>query len=84
MLLENKIAIKVNLRRKWSESNNPTLEIALYKLCATNDEHKLLQKNYLDLTSKDEKIRVASLFPTQDEINDVLEDDGGDNEQSTS
>jgi hypothetical protein len=84
MLLENKVAIKVYLRKKWNESDTPTLQVALYKLCATPDELKLLQQTYIDHTSKDEQIRIAALFPTQDEINEALGDNGGGNEQSTS
>lgn len=39
---KNRINLKVTLRKKWLESNNPTTEICLYKLLATETEHKLL------------------------------------------
>lgn len=55
-LEENKISLKVALRKKWFDSDNPTTQMALYKLCSTTEEHKKLQQNYTDLTSKDEKI----------------------------
>ena len=44
---------------------------------------KWKQTKVLDakVTVDKEKKRISSLFPTQEEINDVLEDAGGDNEQ---
>ena len=66
MLEKNKISLKVNLRKKWLESDNPTTQMALYKLCSTDIEHKKLQQNYTDVTSKDEKINTG--FPTLQEF----------------
>lgn len=57
LLEKNKIAIKVSLRKKWHESNCPTRQMALYKLCSTKDEHKLLQQNYTDHTTKGEEVK---------------------------
>lgn len=34
----NKETIKAGLRKKWYESDNPTCQIALYKLIGTDDE----------------------------------------------
>ena len=48
LLDENKIAIKVGIRQKWYKSDNPTAQMALYKLCSTSEEHKKLQQNYVD------------------------------------
>ena len=48
LLEKNKIAIKVSLRKKWHESNCATRQMALYKLCSTKEEHRLLQQNYVD------------------------------------
>lgn len=63
-LEENKISLKVALRKKWFDSDNPTTQMALYKLCSTTEEHKKLQQNYTDLTSKDEKIASEGM-PTE-------------------
>lgn len=63
-LEENKISLKVALRKKWFDSDNPTTQMALYKLCSTAEEHKKLQQNYTDLTSKDEKIANEGM-PTE-------------------
>ncbi len=57
MLEENKISLKVGLRKKWFESDNATTQMALYKLCSTDTEHKKLQQNYTDLTTDGEKIQ---------------------------
>lgn len=62
LLEENKIALKVGMRKKWFESDNATLQMALYKLCSTDTEHKKLQQNYSDITSKGEKIEVSDPF----------------------
>jgi len=41
----NKYKIKNLLRTKWAESDNATTQIVLYKLCATDEELKLLNPN---------------------------------------
>lgn len=51
LLEKNKISLKVNLRKKWFDSDNATLQMALYKLCSTDAEHKKLQQNYTDINA---------------------------------
>ena len=53
LLEENKISLKVSMRKKWFDSENATMQMALYKLCSTPEEHKKLQQNYQELTGKD-------------------------------
>ncbi len=53
LLEKNKIDIKVSIRYKWSKSDNPTAQMALYKLCSTAEEHRKLQQNYNEVTGKD-------------------------------
>lgn len=53
MLEENRISLKVSMRKKWHDSDNATLQMALYKLCSTDTEHKKLQQNYNEVTGKD-------------------------------
>lgn len=38
----NKISLKVNLRKRWYESEVPVLQLALYKLIGTDDETERL------------------------------------------
>jgi hypothetical protein len=52
----NKTEIKTSLRSKWYKSNAPALQLALYKLIASPDEHKSLQMNYQDVTSNGKTI----------------------------
>ena len=42
VLQDNKICVKVALRKKWLESDNATLNIALYKLVGSNKERRML------------------------------------------
>ena len=56
LLEDNSVSIKSRLRNKWYESDNPTLQIALYRLTSRDDEHKKLNQSYIDHTSKNEKI----------------------------
>ena len=58
----NRISIAISLRKKWFDSENATLQLALYKLIATNDERKMLQQSYVDHTSQGEKISVRVGF----------------------
>ena len=67
LLNENKISLKVGLRKKWFESDNATTQMALYKLCSTEIEHKKLQQNYSDITTKGESINIPiSKWATDD------------------
>lgn len=53
---KNKVESKVGMRKKWSDSDNPTLQLALYKLLSTDEEFARLATNNIDHTSKGEKI----------------------------
>lgn len=52
----NKTELKVSMRSKWYKSEAPALQLALYKLIASPEEHKALQMQYNDHTSGGEKI----------------------------
>ena len=41
-LENNRIAKKAKLRNKWEDSSNPALNLALYRLLSTPEEHKKL------------------------------------------
>ena len=66
LLDENKISLKVALRKKWFDSDNATTQMALYKLCSTPEEHKLLQQNYNDITTAGEPIKQVIQINGQD------------------
>jgi hypothetical protein len=43
---DNKVKTKSTLKNKWLNSDNATLQIALFKLIATDDERKALSTNW--------------------------------------
>jgi hypothetical protein len=49
-LEKNRVAIKTSMRKKWFESSNPTLQIALMKLICTDEERKKISNNYIEQT----------------------------------
>ena len=66
LLAKNKIDIKISIRHKWFKSDNPTAQMALYKLCSTKEEHKLLQQNYTDVTTEGEKLSTTPTIVFKD------------------
>ena len=61
LLEENKISLKVALRKKWFDSDNATTQMALYKLCSTKEEHRLLQQNYIDYETTVKSITIDEI-----------------------
>lgn len=76
MLEENKIALKVGLRKKWFDSDNATTQMALYKLCSTPEEHKKLQQNYTDHTTNGDSINPTEKAITRFE--EMLNEDSNE------
>lgn len=48
---ENRCQAKVHMTNKWIGSDNPTLQIAAFKLMATDEERRLLSQQHVDITS---------------------------------
>ena len=58
-LLEvNRVSQKVKLRKKWGDTDNATLSLALYKLTGTSEERKRLSQTHHDLTSDGDKLQT--------------------------
>ena len=57
----NKARTKVNLINKWIESDNATLNLAAYRLCADPEEHQKLNQQYIDHTTNGERINIINL-----------------------
>lgn len=55
-LLENRINVKVSMRKKWQESDNATLQMGLMKLVSTNEERKKLSQTFQDVTTDGERL----------------------------
>jgi hypothetical protein len=49
MLEKNKIDIKIKMRQRWEKTDNPTTQLALYRLLCTSDEHRKLNQQYLEM-----------------------------------
>ena len=60
-LEENRIMMKVVLRKKWYDSENATLQLALYKMLATPEEFERINVQKLDHTSKGESIKPVEI-----------------------
>ena len=71
MIDENKINLKVNLRKKWFDSDNPTTQLALYKLCSEPDELKRLSTSHVDMTTNGKDINAKKM--TDEEIQEEIE-----------
>ncbi|NMA73699.1 MAG: hypothetical protein GX963_05945 [Bacteroidales bacterium] len=55
ILEKNRVEVKTSMYNKWFKSDNPTLQIALMKLIATDEEAHRLNgtRQQLDMTSTD-------------------------------
>jgi len=54
LLENNRITVKLKLRKKWESSDNATLQMALMKLICTDDERKRLSMEYKEEEHKGE------------------------------
>lgn len=61
LLDDNKISMKVKLRKKLSEGEKAAEILALYKLIATDEERRALSMQQIDHTTQGEKINLISL-----------------------
>lgn len=48
LLRLNKVEEKVSMRKKWSDSENASLQMGLYKLIGTDEERRRLNSSYID------------------------------------
>lgn len=63
MLSKNKIRQKVAIRKKWRNSDNPTIQLALYKLLATDEERKRLSQTFHEISGDgDNPVKVKFKF----------------------
>jgi hypothetical protein len=87
LLESNRIATKISMRKKWSESGNASLQIALMKIICTDEEAHRLNGSSIkaDVTSGGEKL-VAQAVNSTITVNivnplDYDDDDDDDAEQ---
>ena len=68
-LEENRTVRKSAMRKKWYDSDNPTLQIALYKMICSDPEFKRLTGQHIDHTTDGKEIQPFTGFnflPTDD------------------
>jgi hypothetical protein len=57
-LEKNRVSMKSNMRKKWYKSDNPTLQVALMKLIANEDEAARLSGQTRDNTNANKMVFV--------------------------
>ncbi len=60
-IAQNRVKAKNYMLNKWIASDNATLQLAAYRLCADPEEHQKLNQQYIDHTSKGEKMQPAPI-----------------------
>ena len=55
----NRVSAKNYMLNKWIASENATLQLAAFRLCSDSEEHQKLNQQYIDHTSKGEKIQTS-------------------------
>jgi len=71
-LADNRIKIKAGLRKDWRISKYPVLQIALYRLLATENEYDRLILQKVDHTSKGESVKPMNVIVDSTETADTL------------
>ena len=70
LLTENKTNQKQKLRKKWSDSDNATLQLSLYKLIGTDEDRQKLSQTHLDIKSDNEPIGLEINFVKREKKED--------------
>jgi hypothetical protein len=73
MIEENKVSVKLKMRKKWLESDNATLQMGLMKLITTDEERKRLATSYMETKQKHTTVDLSEL--STDDIVNLLKDD---------
>jgi len=67
LLEDNKVAVKLKLRKKWEVSDNATLQMALMKLICTDEERKRLAMEYKHEEHKGEITIIRKVINGRDD-----------------
>lgn len=59
---DNKNKTCQTLKNRWFNSDNPTLQIALFKTICSDDDHKRLSQSNIDIKSDGEQIGIEVNF----------------------
>ncbi len=63
----NRLKGRESLLAKWANSENSTLQLALFKLMAEDSQRKAIAMNYIDVTSKGEKLQSINLVDANED-----------------
>lgn len=55
---ENRVKAKNYMLNKWVASDNPTLQIAAFRLMSDTEEHRKLNQSYIDHTTKGKEVNL--------------------------
>lgn len=72
LIEENKVKMKVVLRKQWFKSDNITAQLALYKLVGTSEERKNLSLTHTEHSGE------VTLMPFLDLMQKAVDGDGKD------
>lgn len=79
LLLINRTKTKIEIRKKLMMSERASELLAIYRLIGTKEERIKLMQNYVDVTSKGEKIdnniQVEIIDKTSDKVNADTDDE---------
>ena len=75
MINKNKVLTKTEMRSRWYQSENPTLQIALYKTICSDDERKMLSTNHTDITTNGKPITRPNIIFVDDDFDEKAESD---------
>lgn len=70
-LIINKIEAKIKMSNKWENSDNPTLQIAAFKLIATDEERKCLSSTFIDHTSAGKELKSLTDTEREEKIQEL-------------
>ena len=71
LIEDNKISLKTSMRKKWYDSDNPTLQMGLMKLIATPEEHKRLSQTFVDSENVNKnEISIKPIDWTKSDVQD--------------
>mgnify|MGYP004525200945 FL=1 len=78
LLLINRTRTKIELRKKLMQSDRASELLAIYRLIGTKEERIKLMQNYVDVTSKGEKIDNNIQVEIIDKTSDKVDADTND------
>lgn len=65
VLEKNKRDLKVHVRKKWANSDNPTSLVMLYRLVCTPEERNMLNPNYIDLNNRNSTVTEVRIITSR-------------------